>query len=82
MSWFVYILKCADNTLYTGISTDCERRLAQHNLGKGAKYTRNRLPAVLVYSEPAENRSVASKREYEIKQLTRKQKITLFKLKV
>ena len=77
MSWFVYILSCADDTLYTGITTECERREKQHNSGKGAKYTRVRLPVVMVYKEEAEDRSAASKREYQIKQLTRKQKLAL-----
>lgn len=75
--WFVYILKCADSTLYTGITTDCERRLSQHNAGKGAKYTRVRLPVEIVYREPADNRSSATKREIAIKNLSRKQKLAL-----
>lgn len=77
MSWFVYILRCADDTLYTGITTDCDRRIAQHNAGKGAKYTRNRTPVVLIYNETSDSRSNASVREYEIKRLTRKQKLAL-----
>jgi len=75
----VYILKCSDDTLYTWISTDLEKRLKQHNweiLG-WAKYTRNRQPVQLVYSERSENRSEASKREYEIKKMNRKSKILL-----
>lgn len=71
-NWFVYILQCADNTLYTGITTDLERRVSEHNDGKlGARYTRARRPVSLVYSEPCKNRSEASKREAEIKQLSR-----------
>lgn len=77
MSWYVYILKCTDNTLYTGITTDCERRIKQHNNGKGAKYTRVRTPVTIVYQETAESRSSATKREMAIKKLTRKQKLAL-----
>ncbi|NPA72734.1 MAG: GIY-YIG nuclease family protein, partial [Gammaproteobacteria bacterium] len=74
--WFVYLLKCADNTLYCGITTDLIKRVRQHNgeLVGGAKYTRVRQPCTLVYSETAENRSEAAKREYAIKKLTRPQK--------
>jgi len=82
MSWFVYILRCADDTLYTGITTDCDRRVAQHNTGKGAKYTRNRIPVTLIYNEPSDTRSSASVREYEIKRLTRKQKLALIAKKI
>lgn len=71
---YVYILECADNTLYAGYTTSLDKRIKVHNKGKGAKYTRARLPVRLVYSEIAENKSEALKREYEIKQLTRKQK--------
>lgn len=68
--WFVYILRCADGTLYTGITTDLARRVEEHNTGKaGARYTRSRRPVVLVYSEVVENRSEASKREHAIKKL-------------
>ena len=74
MNWFVYILSCRDGSLYTGITTDCVRRLAQHNAGNGAKYTRAKLPVQLVYQERAENRSQATKREMAIKKLTRQQK--------
>lgn len=75
----VYILKCSDNTLYTWITTDLEKRLKQHNwdiLG-WAKYTLARKPVELLYSENAENRSIASKRECEIKKLTRIKKLEL-----
>lgn len=76
--WFVYIVSCADNSLYTGITTDLARRLAEHNsIKKGARYTRTRRPVQLVYSEMHENRSQASKREYAIKRLTLKQKQNL-----
>ncbi len=78
MSYFVYILECSDKTLYTGIATDVARRLDEHNNSdKGAKYTKIRRPLKLVYSEESENRSSASKREYEIKKLTRKKKLEL-----
>ena len=78
MAYFVYILKCADETLYTGITTDIERRVEEHNSSdKGAKYTKLRRPVELVYSEESENRSTASKREYAIKKLSRLQKLEL-----
>jgi len=72
-NWFVYLLICADNTLYCGITTNLTKRLRQHNgeLVGGAKYTKTRQPCQLVYSETATNRSEASKREYAIKQLSR-----------
>ena len=72
--WLVYILECADGTLYTGMTNDIERRLEQHNAGTAARYTRARTPVKLVHQEESENRSTALKREYAIKQLTRKQK--------
>lgn len=74
MAWFVYIVRCADDTLYTGIAVDVERRIEQHNTGTGAKYTRSRRPVRVVYVEEAPDRSAASRREWEIKQLTRTQK--------
>ena len=78
MSYFVYILKCCDDTLYTGITTDLKRRVDEHNgSGKGAKYTKVRRPVELFYWEKSENRSSASKREYEIKKLTRLKKMEL-----
>ena len=78
MSYFVYILECSDKTLYTGIATDVQRRLDEHNNSdKGAKYTKIRRPLKLVYSEESENRSSASKREYEIKKLSREKKLEL-----
>lgn len=78
--WFVYIVECADNTLYTGITTDMERRVNEHNSsGKGAKYTKTRQPVKMVYFEVAENRSMASKREAEIKKLSRKEKMDLIR---
>ncbi|HSX24601.1 MAG TPA: GIY-YIG nuclease family protein [Candidatus Andersenbacteria bacterium] len=75
--FFVYILKCADATLYTGWTTNIEKRVAQHNTGKGAKYTRARLPVVCMYSELFDSKEEAMKREYEIKQLSREEKAAL-----
>ncbi len=75
--WYVYILRCGDGTLYTGATDDVARRLAVHNSGKGAKYTRSRLPVALAYSEECESYSAALKREYAIKRLSRKQKLDL-----
>ena len=73
--WTVYFLRCNDNSLYTGITTDIKRRLHQHNNTKlGAKYTRARRPVVLVYSESALDKSSASKREYQLRTLKKKQK--------
>lgn len=79
-NWKVYIIQCADNTLYTGISNNVEKRMEAHNAGKGAKYTRVRLPVKLVYQEDAEDRSAASKREAKIKKLSRAQKLKLIEL--
>lgn len=81
MNWHVYILRCGDDTLYTGIARDLEKRVSVHNSGKGAKYTAARLPVKLVYSEEAEDRSAASKREYAVKQLNRSAKIALINSK-
>lgn len=74
---YVYVLRCADDTLYTGYTTDPERRVDEHNRGDGAKYTRGRTPVELVYSECYDSRSTAQSREYEIKSLSRAQKETL-----
>jgi len=75
MPYFVYILRCNDDTLYTGITTDVDRRLDEHNnSSKGAKYTKIRRPVEVVYVEELKDRSSASKREYAIKQLSRKEK--------
>ncbi len=78
-SWRVYIVRCADGSLYTGIARDLGRRIAEHNAGNGlgASYTRSRRPVVLVYQEIAADRSGASRREYEIKQLSRSEKLAL-----
>lgn len=77
--YYVYIARCADDTLYTGIATDLSRRIEEHNSSeKGAKYTRVRRPVSLVYSEEFPDRSLASKREYEIKKkMSRTQKLKL-----
>lgn len=75
--WYIYIVECSDGTLYTGITKDVEKRILTHNKGKGAKYTRQRLPVVLRALFEAEDRSKASKEEYRIKQLTREQKLKL-----
>ena len=74
---YIYILRCADGTLYTGSTTDLSRRLAAHNAGKGAKYTRSRRPVVMVYHEELESWSAALRREAAIKKLTRKEKLGL-----
>lgn len=78
--WFVYILECADKSFYTGITTDLERRVTEHNASKtGAAYTRARRPVKLVYSESISSRSEALKREHEIRQLGRSGKEKLVK---
>lgn len=77
MATYCYILKCADGSLYTGWSTDPQRRLAQHNAGKGSRYTRSRRPVALVYIEELPDRSAAMRREAGIKQLQHSQKQAL-----
>ena len=80
MSYFVYILECKDGSLYTGITKDVPKRLDEHNTkDTGAKYTKIRRPVKLIYQENSENRSTASKREYEIKKFTRVKKLQLIK---
>lgn len=74
---YTYILKCADGTLYCGWTNDLEKRLKSHNDGKGAKYTRSRLPVSLVYFQEFDTAQEAQKREYEIKQMTRQEKLKL-----
>lgn len=76
---YVYMLECSDGSLYTGWTNNLEKRIAAHNNGKGAKYTRVRLPVKLVYYEEYEDKIEAMKREYEIKQLSRKEKVKLIK---
>jgi len=75
--WFVYMLECADGSLYTGVSNDLARRVETHNAGKGAKYTRSRLPVKLVYTETAPDRGEALKKEIKMKQLSREEKLAL-----
>ena len=72
--WFVYIVQCADKSLYTGIATDVDRRVAEHNAGQGARYTRGRGPVSLVYREEVKDRPGALKREYAIKKMPADQK--------
>lgn len=76
-AWIVYILRCEDGSLYTGITNDLVRRVEQHNAGKASRYTRSRLPVVLVYQELQPSRSLALKREYAIKSLSREEKESL-----
>ena len=78
--YYLYILKCADQTLYTGISVDLNRRINEHNHSKlGAKYTLTRRPVKLVYSKKFRNRSSASREEYRLKKLSRDEKLELIK---
>ena len=77
MPWYVYILRCGDGTLYTGITDDVEKRLAAHAAGKGAKYTRGRGPLELRYTEEVSDKSAALKREIAIKKLSRVEKLKL-----
>lgn len=72
--YFVYILRCVDGSFYTGCTTNMAERLKRHNAGKGARYTRGRIPVEVVYKEEAADRSAALKREYAIKQFSRQQK--------
>ena len=77
MSWYIYIIKCKDTKLYTGITKDLERRVKEHNSGYGCRFTRYRAPVELVHSEKAANRPQALKREAAIKRLPRKKKLEL-----
>ena len=77
MEYSVYIVKCNDGTLYTGISNDVDNRVVKHNSGKGAKYTKTRLPVQLVYTKVIGTKSDALKEEYRIKQLSRSEKLKL-----
>ena len=76
-NWKLYILRCGDGTLYTGITTDVARRLEEHRSGKGAKYTRGRGPLELMYQEECGDKSAASRREWEVKALSREEKLKL-----
>ena len=73
-TWYLYILRCGDGSLYTGITTDVQARFAQHQAGKGAKYTRGRGPLEVVYTEECEDHSAALKRELAVKALSREEK--------
>jgi putative endonuclease len=77
MGWTVYILECADGRLYTGITTDLLRRITEHDTGRGARFTKGRGPFRIVHKESCENRSEATKREWEIKAKTRAEKLAL-----
>ena len=77
MDNYIYILRCADGTLYTGWTNDPARRLAAHQAGRGGKYTRARLPVEMVYTERFDTKREAMRREWEIKQLTREEKLKL-----
>ena len=76
-AWYVYLLRCADGTLYTGITNDVGRRVDAHNQGRGARYTRGRLPVELVYREAAGSRAAATRREAAVKRLSRAAKLRL-----
>ena len=80
-TWYCYLVRCRDHSLYAGITTDLRRRVAEHNEGVGAKYTRSRRPVRLVWQEPFESRSAASKREAEVKKWrkSRKEKLVVIR---
>ncbi|NQV89975.1 GIY-YIG nuclease family protein [Candidatus Uhrbacteria bacterium] len=80
-AWFIYLLKCRDNTLYTGITTDLDARVRAHNAGKGAKYTRGRIPVKVVWTQKVSTQSEALIQEAQIKKLSREQKKELIKQK-
>ena len=80
--FFVYLLRCSDGSLYCGWTDDLMHRLVAHNTGKGAKYTRSRRPVELVYFEECENKRVAMKREWQIKVLSRKEKLELIRASI
>ena len=77
MAWYVYMLRCGDGTLYTGMTDNVKKRFAAHCAGKGAKYTRGRGPQELVYTEAVSDKSAALRREYEIKKMSRQRKLDL-----
>ena len=79
MIWFVYMLRCRDNSIYTGITNNLDNRIETHMSGNGSKYLRGRLPVELIYKEDFSNRSSASKREIEVKKLNKKEKELLIK---
>ena len=80
-SWFVYVLRCADGSLYTGITKDVKRRCQQHNAGTASRYTRSRLPVKLAYQEAHPNQSAALKREAALKAMPRKEKLAMIRLR-
>lgn len=80
--YYIYILLCSDNSLYTGYTTDLKRRFKDHTEGKGSKYVRSKLPAKLIYSEEFKSKSEALKRERQIKGWKRKKKIEILKLRI
>ena len=81
MGWFVYVLRCRDGSLYTGATNNLKARVERHRAGKGARYTRAKLPVRLVYSEKARDRSAALRREAAIKRLPRSEKLALVRAK-
>jgi putative endonuclease len=81
-AWVLYVLQCRDSTLYTGVTTDLLRRVQQHNDGSASRYTRSRLPVKLVHQERCRGRSSALKKEYALKQLSRKEKERYIKRKI
>ncbi|MEI7685082.1 MAG: GIY-YIG nuclease family protein, partial [Planctomycetota bacterium] len=78
--WYVYVVRCRDRSLYTGITTDLERRLRQHNAGTASRYTRSRLPVKVVHKEPHPNQSSALQREAAIKKMSRTAKLAMIRL--
>src|SRR6476660_7391598 len=78
--WIVYVVSCRDRSLYTGITTDLERRLRQHNSGVASRYTRSRLPVKLAHQEPHPNQSSALKREWAIKKMSKPEKVAMIRL--
>jgi len=80
-TWFAYLLRCADGSLYTGITKDVKRRCQQHNDGTASRYTRSRLPTKLVWHEAHPNRSSALKREEAIKSMTRQEKVAMIRMR-
>jgi putative endonuclease len=79
VDWYVYIVRCSDGSLYTGLTNDLDSRLEAHNAGKGAKYTASRRPVSMVYHEPAESKNAALKRELQIKRWSRAKKKALIR---
>jgi predicted GIY-YIG superfamily endonuclease len=80
--WCVYMVRCADGTLYTGIAKDMSRRCQQHNAGTASRYTRSRLPVIVVYQEVQRSKSLSLKREAAIKAMTRREKLAMIRLRI